>query len=184
MKLFDYFLQNQRISKVSKYLPKGGRFIFDVGCGDGAFLLSLNGSYSDRYGCDPMPFSIHPHFYFVQGDVLRALSKISQQIKFDVFTSMAVFEHMAPDDIRAAGRAISQRLRPGGVLIATVPSPKVDAILHLLIRVGLLSGQESHQHWGFSPKDLEKHLEGYLRLKLRRRFQFGLNNIFVFEKFN
>jgi hypothetical protein len=88
---------------------------------------------------------------------------------------------MSPTDIAKAGRAIGRRLEHGGVLVATVPSPLVDHILHVLMFLRLIDGQEAHQHYGFVPKDLIKLFEGNLRLVKHRKFQLGLNNLFVFE---
>jgi hypothetical protein len=53
-------------------------------------------------------------------------------------------------------------------------------MLHLLMRLHIIDGMEVHQHWGLRPSDIpgifEKH--GF-QLVRRRRFELGLNHLFV-----
>jgi hypothetical protein len=74
-------------------------------------------------------------------------------------------------------------LRSGGRLIVTVPSPAVDTILVGLRTIRLLDGMSLEQHYGFSPAETRL-LFGFagLTLTAQKRFQFGLNNLFVFVK--
>ena len=68
-------------------------------------------------------------------------------------------------------------------MILTVPSPKVDLLLHWLERMRLVSGIGLHEHHGFDPTEVPRAFSGDgLRLRFSRRFQLGLNNLFVFEQ--
>ena len=74
-------------------------------------------------------------------------------------------------------------LVPGGLVVATVPSPQVDEILRVLMRLRILDGMEkglAEQHHGFDPADTTAAFEraGFTLVR-RKRFQFGLNNLFV-----
>jgi len=73
-------------------------------------------------------------------------------------------------------------LSDNGQLIVTVPHPFVDKILEGLMLLKLIDGQALEEHHGFDPKSLVTLLAKHLQLKSRKTFQFGLNNLFVFEK--
>ena len=74
-------------------------------------------------------------------------------------------------------------LKPGGRIVITVPSPRVDDILHLLIRLHLIAGMSAHEHYGFKPAHtLGVFAAPRFRVLKKARFQLGLNNLFVFEK--
>lgn len=74
-------------------------------------------------------------------------------------------------------------MAPGGRIIATVPEPAVDRIVDVLLRLGLADGMALHEHHGFSPSETRAIFEpAGFRLLAHRRFQLGLNNLFVFER--
>lgn len=103
--------------------------------------------------------------------------------RFDLISMLAVIEHLPATERAALGDACDRLLSPGGRIVVTVPSPRVDAILHVLIRLRLVDGMEFHEHHGFKPEETPKLFAvPSLRLALHRRFQLGLNNLFVFEK--
>jgi len=69
------------------------------------------------------------------------------------------------------------------VVILTVPSPLVDHILALLRFLGLIDAMTLEQHYGFDPRQTVPlfNSSGF-RLIRHRKFELGLNNLFVFEK--
>lgn len=102
---------------------------------------------------------------------------------FDVITMLAVLEHL-PRQVQAGlGDAFAASLNPGGRVVITVPSPRVDDILHLLVRLRLIAGIAVHEHYGFKPGETVG-LFPATRFRVLRRstFQLGLNNLFVFER--
>lgn len=183
MKKLDVYLQNYRVKIVSAVLPADINKIFDIGCSDGALLRGNRAPNRTLVGCDPKPASEIDGVSIIVGYfpdcILNNASVLNGS--FDVVCALAVFEHFEENALLASSVVLKKMLKPDGLVIATVPSPLVDLILHLLIFLRVIDGQEAHQHHGFQPKDLIRIFEKDFRLLQHRKFQLGLNNLFVFE---
>ncbi|MDQ3573339.1 MAG: methyltransferase domain-containing protein [Actinomycetota bacterium] len=154
--------------------------MLDVGCADGA-LFSLGGSrIASGVGIDSRDSEESS-----DGDYERRTGRFPDVLRagerFDAVVMLAVVEHISNDELSRWAKEIPHILRPGGRLIITTPSPLVDHILHLGIRLRLLDGMEAHEHHGFDPRDVPTifSVPG-LRLERRGRFELGLNHLFVF----
>ena len=112
----------------------------------------------------------------------RDLRRLGFDGPYDAIFALAVFEHLSDDDLRDANETLARVLKPGGRLILTVPHPFVDRILGVLMALRLIDGQAVEEHHGFQPKDLLALAGDQVRLVRRSTFQFGLNNLFVFER--
>jgi hypothetical protein len=110
------------------------------------------------------------------------LAKLGITGPYDAIFFLAVFEHLTEADFHQARDSLPNLLRPGGRIIITVPHPLVDKILEVLMFVRLIEGQAVHEHHGFEPGDILALPSDRLRLRSHSRFQFGLNNLFVFER--
>jgi hypothetical protein len=96
---------------------------------------------------------------------------------------LAVLEHIPPDAQRDLAASCVSLLRQRGRIVCTVPSPKVDSLIHLGQRPRILEGMAEHEHYGFEPADTVRlFTESGLALRRARRFQLGLNNLFVFAR--
>ena len=62
-----------------------------------------------------------------------AFLRAYREERFDVITLLAVLEHVETDDLVVWRDACARLLEPGGLIVATVPSPRVDEILHTLM---------------------------------------------------
>ncbi len=160
--------------KVIPHIPQGASLL-DIGCGDGALLRRLQGWISVGMGIDP---AVQPSFHLFRGYFPQALP--SGHI-FDVITCLATLEHIPEAHLPLFCGACISHLRPGGILLFTVPSPAVDVILKGLRCLRLVDGMSLEEHHGFDTLRTP-HLFPTLSLTRHQRFQLGLNNLFVFTR--
>ena len=176
-------LQRWRIAVAAPWIPDGAR-VLDVGCADGALFTVLRGKIGGGVGLDPnAPLSaVHDGVRYIRG-TFPADAPTDPADRFDAITMLAVIEHLPEASHPAVADAAARLLREGGRLIATVPEPAVDRIVQLLQRLGLAEGMELHEHHGFEAARTRAIFEpAGFRLLRHRRFQLGLNNLFVFER--
>jgi SAM-dependent methyltransferase len=181
MKALDRYLQRARIAKARAFIRPGDR-VLDIGSADGVMFESLRGVIRSGVGIDPtLPQRIEKDFYsLIPGHFPEACP---QSEPFDVITLLAVLEHIPTTAQASFAQACFQALRPGGRLVITVPSPRVDAILAVLRTLRLIDGMSLEEHYGFKPSDTPRiFAEPGFRLVKHASFQLGLNNLYVFEK--
>ena len=117
----------------------GGKRLLDVGCGYGLFV-DLARQYFRVTGCDVSAHALEiaknrfPYIPFVQAEA----QNLSLEDTFDVVTCFDVLEHVP--DISNAFRNISIRLKPGGIIVITVPV--YDTVVGAL--VGFLDKDNTH----------------------------------------
>ncbi|MEO8429348.1 MAG: methyltransferase domain-containing protein [Verrucomicrobiota bacterium] len=181
MKLLDRVLQRWRIEKARPYISGGAR-VLDIGCADGALFRVLDSRIVEGVGMDAnlgQPVRLGK-IQLVPGRFPRDLGDVGN---FDVVTMLAVLEHVPPGEHAIIAKACARLLRSAGRLILTVPSPNVDRILGGLKFVHLIDGMSIEQHYGFDVRTTPAIFtaEGFQLIK-HKRFQFGLNNLFLFRK--
>jgi len=94
---------------------------------------------------------------------------------------LAVLEHVP--DAAVLARECARLLAPGGRVVITVPDARVDRILDVLHRLRLIHGMSLEEHHGYDVGQTRPVFEGAgLKAAAWRRFELGLNNLFVFEK--
>lgn len=181
MTALDRLIRRWRESKVRPYLSAAAR-VLDVGCGDGSLFRRHRGGFATGLGIDPaLEHDVEePTYRLMAGSFPERLSPGET---FDVITLLAVLEHI-PESVQPRfARQIAERLARGGFLVVTVPSPRVDTILEWLRAVRLIDGMALEQHYGFpARRTAEIFAAAGLRLVRWKRFQLGLNNLFVFQK--
>jgi SAM-dependent methyltransferase len=179
MKFVDRFLQSWRERKVRAWLKPGAR-VLDIGCHQGEFLERLAPTIRDSVGLDPLA---RPRT--AASFALRAIP-FAEPLdypagRFDAIILLATLEHIR--DKAPLAREAARLLAPGGRLIMTVPSPRVDDIVHTLVRLGLADGMSLEEHHGFKPADTGPIFRaGGLELEHHSTFQLGLNHLFVFRR--
>ena len=183
MKFTDRFLQRWRIRKVSVELAPGAR-ILDIGSVDGALFAALGSALgAGSLGVDPTlekentvnGCRLLPGFF---PDAMPPGTA-----PFDAITMLAVLEHFPPAAYDALREGCEKFLKPGGKLLITVPSPRVDQILAALKFLRLVDGMSLEEHHGYEvTKTPDIFPPPKFRLVRRSTFQLGLNNFFVFER--
>ena len=186
MKLGDKVLRYWRTRVAMQYMPKNISNILDIGCDEGYLLNKISNAFTYKVEIDPRLSKNKA----VNGAKIykaafpRDMHVLNDSKPYDVIFALAVIEHFSTDDLVASLEIIPSLLTTKGRLIITVPHPMVDRILELLIFLRLIDGQVTDEHHGFHPKDIVNYFGRTLRLIKHKRFQFGMNNVFVFERTN
>jgi len=185
MKRLDKFIRYWRVKVALNNLPEAVENVFDIGCDDGYLLSKVSHIANRRDGIDPRLDANYDSaaFRIIKGSFPSAIDSCQMQEEYDVIFALAVFEHFSESDIQQSAFIISRMLSSKGRLILTVPHPFVDKILDILSFLRLIDGQALEEHHGFDPDTLLNYFSSSLRLVKRERFQFGLNNVFVFERY-
>lgn len=175
----DRLLRNWRMRIALPQIPRHGR-VLDIGCGDARLLDLLDHSIAHGVAIDPAltPTPPTPHRTSLRGtfpaDVPASLEP------FDALVGLAVLEHIPDTELDAFASACARWLKPGGRLVLTVPAPSVDRILEVLRWLHLVKGMALEQHHGFNPARVSPLFAAHgFDTVLHRRFQLGLNNLFV-----
>lgn len=176
----DQFLMRYRIRMAVRELPRSSRLL-DIGTHDGTLFRETGAT---GVGIDPelidvpAPDGVTMIKGFFPGDLPPQQDQL-----FDAATALAVVEHIPEAELATWAKSLAGMMAPDGVMVITVPAPTVDKILHLLIALRLIAGIEAHQHHGFKPSDLDTIFSApQWRRRKHRRFQLGLNHLYVFER--
>jgi len=176
----DVWIQRLRIAAARPHLPPGGH-VLDVGCADGALFRRCRTRIASGVGIDPRTGD-----GWVEGPYERRCGHFPDAVgdgeRFDAVVMLAVVEHLGEEEFARWAAAVPEVVVPGGRLVITTPAPVVDRILDAGIKLRLLDGMEAHQHHGFDPRRVPDIFSGpRTELEQRRRFEFGLNHLFVFS---
>jgi len=179
MKTIDRLLQSWRERKVRSWLKPGVR-VLDIGCHQGEFLEKLSTTIKGSAGLDPLATPREaPHYRILA--LPFAEPTIFPDQSFDAIILLATLEHIR--DKAPLAREARRLLAPGGRLIMTVPSPRVDEIVHTLVKLGLADGMSLEEHHGFRPEETSTIFQASgLQLERHETFQLGLNHLFVFRQ--
>ena len=176
----DRLLQNWRIAKARPWLVKGAR-VLDIGCADGALFRRVKG-LGPSVGIDP---DVPSRTQVGTATLLKGAfpQALEDSAPFDAITLLAVLEHIPPADQPRLAADCARFLKPGGWLLMTVPAPAVDSITHVLRTLRIIHGMSLEEHTGLAPHSaVEVFASAGLELVKRKKFQLGLNNLFVFRK--
>ncbi|NPV58115.1 MAG: class I SAM-dependent methyltransferase [Actinobacteria bacterium] len=179
--LLTPFLRRRR-NKISARYAFGD--ILDLGCGCGESLAFIKNR--GRYlGIDREPYSFEglppgtdtSNATFILCDLDNPDIPINGL--FDSVLLVAVMEHL--ENHAKLLQWVRGVIKPGGNLIITTPPPYAAAVHVLLARIGLTHKDAVSQHHCFFDKeDMSALLSSAgFDIKLYKRFEFGLNQLFV-----
>jgi 2-polyprenyl-3-methyl-5-hydroxy-6-metoxy-1,4-benzoquinol methylase len=163
----------------ARYLPKQSR-VLDIGCADGA-LFRILPYLRNGVGIDPEVSAVPTG----NAQLIRGMfpQNLPDNGPFDAITMLAVLEHIPKESQPILAQHCCRYLRSRGRLIITVPSPQTDYVLSVLRTLRLIHGMSLEQHYGYDVKLTPDLFEpAGFKLLVARKFQLGLNNLFVFEK--
>ena len=181
MTWLDHFLQRQRIAQARSFLFSGAR-VLDIGSADGALFHAVDFLGTGCMGIDPTLRQAvdGKNFKLLPGFVPQDMPAVEP---FDAVTMLAVLEHFPESAYAPLAGGCCQFLKPGGKVIITVPSPRVDQILAVLQKLRLVHGMSLEEHHGYQVRHTTEIFGAPdFQLICHRTFQFGLNNLFVFKK--
>jgi len=164
-------------------MQKNVKSVFDIGCDEGYLLYKFDKNIK-RDGIDPrLNKTIREDGLFLKkGFFPKNITDSQMKNSYDVVFALAVFEHFSQNDLKQSASVISKMLTKNGRLIITVPESKVDDILFFLKSFKLIDGQALEEHHHFNSNNIFKYFSKNLNLIKHKKFQFGLNNLYVFEK--
>lgn len=179
MRAVDRFLQRRRIREAIPYVRPGDRLL-DIGCFDGALIEAVLPRVASAVGIDPLATPKQTGKVTILRGSVPGDAALEAET-FDCITILATFEHV--EDHGALTRACYSLLKPGGRLVLTVPHPLVDPIIHALVWIGASDPADLEGHHGFDVNQTGRiFAEAGFRLVALRRFELGLNRLYVFEK--
>ncbi len=181
MKALDIYLQNVRINKAKKFIRKNDA-VLDIGSVDGIMFEKWRGFISKGMGVDPtLKEKVVTDLYTLYPGYFPEACPKGET--YDAITLLAVLEHIPTNAQSSLAKGCYDYLKKGGRLIITVPSPQVDHILDILLKLRLIEGMSLEEHYGYKPEDTENIFSAPMfKLLKKETFQLGLNNLFVFER--
>ena len=104
------------------------------------------------------------------------------QKKLERFAAIKTFANVLeyPSDMKGKWQVF---FKNECLVLITVPSKKVDFILRVLKKFKIVDAETLHQHYGFDVKKVDEIFDNrHFKLLMKRKFQLGLNNLFVYKR--
>lgn len=176
--LLSPFLRNRRIAAALPYVQ--GR-VLDFGCGVGRFSESVPAGNYTGVDLDEESVSLarrgHPECsFFTAAEFAGTIGR------YDTVVSLAVIEH-APDP-KGFLMELAERLEEGGKIVLTTPHPASDIIHRAGSRIRLFSREADDEHESLldGKRMAAAAAEAGMKITVRKRFLFGINQLFVLER--
>ncbi len=182
VKFLDRFLRDWRIRVCTPYVRQNAK-VLDVGCFDNTLFKKLSSkSITESFGIDPLlSETLKTETYTLLPGKFPENLPVNK--RFNCITMLAVLEHIPKEEQLQLSNDCFQFLERSGRVIITVPSPFVDNILWVLSKLRLIDGMSLEEHYGFKVEDVPIIFNSnQFKLITHKKFQLGLNNLFVFEK--
>ncbi len=184
--LLSDYLRRARLGRIARNVR--GKHILDIGCDQG-YLIPFLPKDIEYTGIDidqamlEKAIKNYPQYQFQQLALsVKTIDQIAQQ-NYDSITLAAILEHLDnPIDIL---KQLRNLLNPHGRIIITTPHAKSHRLLVLMAKCGLArNDKHEHEHYIDHNMLLEVIRNNMFNLIKYKRFQFGLNQLWVLEKTN
>jgi SAM-dependent methyltransferase len=169
------------LSSVAVPLIPSGCDLLDIGGFDVSFLKRVQEKIR-RGVC------IDPHLEEKSDDKITLMTTRFDSIlpfpdnSFDIITMFIVYEHLGEQRKLITDESF-RICRKNGLVPLTIPSSTVDTILMILKNARQIDGMSTEEHQNFNVSDTVGIFEAAgFQLKHWSKFQFGLNNLFIFQK--
>lgn len=155
--LCEPFFRWLRSRRVRPYITKHTS-VLDVGCGvDGALLQSLAPYFKEGVGIDLRAMPIRKENIRIEQGSFDGTPLPFADQAFDCVTMLAVLEHMDKRDELV--KEIYRVLKPGGVLVMTVPTWAAKPVLEFLaFRLGIVNAEAVREHKTYFWKEQLAHI--------------------------
>lgn len=174
-----------RISKVERYINKySNPTLLDIGCGQKHLLLNrIKNNINKGYGIDEnITSKSFQNITIINKNVENGIPFLNNEI--DVITILAVLEHL--NNPVFILREIERVLKPGGMLLMTVPSIWSKPVLEFLaFKLGIVDPVQIKTHKTYYNYKLIMGLFSNIEklvIKKHQYFQIFMNNFVVGEK--
>ncbi len=182
-KFFVWFFRVIRNKKVMKHIRDNSELL-DLGCGGDFYLLrQVKNRIMSGTGIDTAVKNYSSDRITIKN--LKLAGKLPFKSKsFDTITMIAFIEH-----IKNPGKILKECnrvLKNKGIIIITTPLSKARPFWEMLVNLGLTEEKNTKEHVHyFSPEEVESLLrDAGFRIKVSKKFEFGMNYIAVGEKYN
>jgi hypothetical protein len=181
MKPADRILQQWRVHKILPYLKQNDR-VLDIESAQEALFARVPWLAPNSVGIDPLlAVKVETSRYILMpGFFPQDMPPVKP---FDAIVMLAVLEQFPQAQYPALAEGCARFLVRGGLLLITVPSPFVDTMLKWLKALRVLDGMSLEEHHEYNVEQTPRIFANpSFELMRRKTFQFGLNNLFVFQR--
>lgn len=181
--MLEKILRYWRYSKVVPWINTNS-ILIDIGSGKGEFFNFIKEKRNLCVGfeignSEPI---FRDTYRIYNKDYCVCLDEFCEKYIYgsvETITILATIEHIEKYRIPKFAKCIKEDLISGGKLLITVPSPFVDKILKVF--GFLIKDRTWKQHTGITVEEIDYYFSDF-KLVYKEKFQFGLNNLLVYEK--
>ena len=185
--ILEPVLTQCRILKIRSYLYKNIKpVVLDIGCGENFLLLNgIKDKIDKGYGIDKQIVNKSiENITLINKNIEKGIP--FQKDEIDIITMLAVLEHM--NNPLFILKEIERVLKPGGMLLLTVPTLWSKPVLEFLaFNLGIVDPIQIRDHKTYYSEqllvELFSNVDG-LFIEKHHYFQIYMNNFIVGKKYN
>lgn len=185
--LLSPLLAEIRLRQIIKHIGGKNINILDIGCSETKIPELLKDKINKYTGIDLLEDVIeinkkkYPKHEFHKKNILGP--DFLEGESFDYIIMGAFIEHLSLEDNITLFNKLRKKLKKEGKIIITTPHEKAEKIHEIGAIISLFSKEAAEEHKCFFDKNLLFYLaeESNLKINTYKKFQFGLNQICIYE---